>query len=230
MKTKRKNRPRFTRKRVWITFGAVSLIIAFVCVYIIFRSIAATTITHNFSISPAGSGTIKNTTSTLGAYVNCPSDCTQTYNYNATYPITYRAYPAVWNKFLGWERVPSVRAGIDYTTNPFSISRKTNWTFVAKFARMTDQEIINVMIPRYTSSCPILGNVTVEFGDAKGYEAISFYSSGRIIVSPTHKVAIERLLLHELYHIYDYKDNGVINWGESVPPTPQLACMSAVKF
>lgn len=64
---------------------------------------------------------------------------------------------------------------------------------------------------------PILSGVTVSFGDARGYQAISYYQSGRIVVSPTHTASLERILNHEVWHIIDWRDNGRIDWGENVP-------------
>lgn len=65
---------------------------------------------------------------------------------------------------------------------------------------------------------PILAGVTVEFGDAHGYQAISYYQSGRIVISSTHSVSLSRILNHEVWHIIDWRDNGRIDWGENVPP------------
>lgn len=66
--------------------------------------------------------------------------------------------------------------------------------------------------PRY------LSNVTVEFGDANGYQAISYYTIGRIVVSPTHTATLQRILEHEIWHMIDWQDNGAMNWGEAIPP------------
>ncbi len=65
---------------------------------------------------------------------------------------------------------------------------------------------------------PILKGSTVSFGDAKGYQAICYYRSGRIVISNTHKASLERILNHEAWHIIDWRDNGRIDWGENVPP------------
>jgi hypothetical protein len=67
--------------------------------------------------------------------------------------------------------------------------------------------------PRY------LSGVTVSLGAARGYQAISYYTSGRIVVSPTHSASLERILGHEIWHIIDWRDNGRIDWGERVPPS-----------
>lgn len=65
---------------------------------------------------------------------------------------------------------------------------------------------------------PILQGTTVSFGDARGYQAIALYKSGRIVISPTHTASLERILNHEIWHIIDWRDNGRIDWGEQVPP------------
>ncbi|MDO8915939.1 MAG: hypothetical protein Q7W16_07655 [Coriobacteriia bacterium] len=67
--------------------------------------------------------------------------------------------------------------------------------------------------PRY------LSGATVSIGSAKGYQAISYYTSGRIVISPTHRASLERILAHEIWHIIDWRDNGRIDWGERVPPS-----------
>jgi len=66
--------------------------------------------------------------------------------------------------------------------------------------------------PRY------LGNATVEFGNANGYQAISYYTIGRIVISPTHTATLQRILDHEVWHIIDWQDNSQMNWGEAIPP------------
>jgi hypothetical protein len=67
---------------------------------------------------------------------------------------------------------------------------------------------------------PILRGATVEVGDTKGNaQAICYYKSGRIIINPNHTVSLERIINHEIWHIIDWRDNGRIDWGESVPPS-----------
>jgi len=66
--------------------------------------------------------------------------------------------------------------------------------------------------PRY------LSGVTVSIGSARGYQAISYYTTGQIVISPTHRASLERILGHEIWHIIDWRDNGRINWGERIPP------------
>ncbi len=76
------------------------------------------------------------------------------------------------------------------------------------------QSILNGYIAKH----PILAGATASYGDAKGYQAIAYYKSGRIVVSPTHTASLQRIIGHEIWHIIDWRDNGVIDWGENVPP------------
>jgi hypothetical protein len=66
--------------------------------------------------------------------------------------------------------------------------------------------------PRY------LSGVSVSIGNASGYQAVAYYTSGRIVISPSHKASLSRILNHEIWHIIDWRDNGRIDWRESVPP------------
>jgi hypothetical protein len=63
-----------------------------------------------------------------------------------------------------------------------------------------------------------LSGVTVSMGNASGYQAVAYYTSGRIVISPKHKASLERILNHEVWHIIDWRDNGRIDWREKVPP------------
>ncbi len=76
------------------------------------------------------------------------------------------------------------------------------------------EQILAGLIARY----PILAGTTVQYGDARGYQAVAYYRSGRIVISKNHTASLSRILNHEVWHIIDYRDNGKIDWGESVPP------------
>ena len=69
----------------------------------------------------------------------------------------------------------------------------------------------------YVSRYPALAGATVSFGNAHGYQAICYYKSGRIVISPSHTASLSAILAHEVWHIIDWRDNGRIDWGESVP-------------
>jgi hypothetical protein len=64
-----------------------------------------------------------------------------------------------------------------------------------------------------------LDGVTVEMGTTPGgYQAVSYFTRGRILISTRHTASISRILKHEIWHIIDWRDNGKIDWRESVPP------------
>ena len=75
------------------------------------------------------------------------------------------------------------------------------------------QSILN----RYIAKYPVLQGATVTYGDAKGYQAICYYKSGRIVISAAHTRSLETIIAHEVGHILDWRDNGVIDWGENIP-------------
>ena len=77
------------------------------------------------------------------------------------------------------------------------------------------QAILNQYIERY----PILKGTTVEIGDAKGHQAVAYYTLGHIVISPNHSASLERILAHEIWHVIDWRDNGRIDWGENIPPS-----------
>ena len=86
-------------------------------------------------------------------------------------------------------------------------------------APVTDETTqARAILADYIARYPILAGSTVSFGDAKGYQAICYYRSGRIVISTTHTASLERIIGHEIWHIIDWRDNGVIDWGENVPP------------
>jgi hypothetical protein len=74
------------------------------------------------------------------------------------------------------------------------------------------------LLKSYTRKYPILKGSTVTIGDARGHQAICYYQSGRIVISPKRKASLEAIVAHEIWHIIDWRDNGRIDWGESVPP------------
>lgn len=86
-------------------------------------------------------------------------------------------------------------------------------------APVSEQEqaraIVNGLITRnaYLRQAP----VSVTFGDARGYQAITYYTTGQIIVSASHTASLDVILRHECGHIIDWRDNGTIDWGESIP-------------
>ncbi len=76
------------------------------------------------------------------------------------------------------------------------------------------QAILASLKARY----PILRGTTVEYGNARGFQAIAYFQSGRIVISRTHTASLERIIEHEIWHIIDWRDNNRIDWRENVPP------------
>lgn len=69
------------------------------------------------------------------------------------------------------------------------------------------------------SQHPILAGTTVSIGATPGgYQAVAYFKSGRILISPTHKASLRTILRHEIWHVIDWRDNHKIDWGENVPP------------
>jgi len=75
------------------------------------------------------------------------------------------------------------------------------------------QALLDEQIAKY----PILEGVTVSFGDARGHQAIAYYTTGRIVISPNHTAPLEKIIAHEVWHIIDWRTNGKILWGENIP-------------
>jgi len=95
---------------------------------------------------------------------------------------------------------------------PKTVSTKPAATSTDELAEA--RRILAGLIAKY----PILKGTTVSFGDTKGYQAICYYRSGRIVINPNHTVSLSRILNHEVWHVIDWRDNGRIDWGENVPP------------
>ncbi|MHB8966284.1 MAG: hypothetical protein ACYC52_09995 [Coriobacteriia bacterium] len=88
--------------------------------------------------------------------------------------------------------------------------------YVASTSELSSaRSILAGLVAKY----PIPQGTSVSFGDAKGYQAISYYKSGRIVISASHTASLSRILNHEVWHIIDWRDNGRIDWGENVPPS-----------
>lgn len=75
------------------------------------------------------------------------------------------------------------------------------------------QALLDAQIKKH----PILKGTTLSFGDARGHQAVAYYTSGRIVISPNHTASLEEIIAHEVWHIIDWRDNGRIDWGENVP-------------
>ncbi len=76
-------------------------------------------------------------------------------------------------------------------------------------------EVLDGLKARYRS----LDGVTVVLGETpRGEQAVAYYTEGRIVISRSHSVAIEKILAHEIWHIIDWRDNGRLDWHENLPP------------
>jgi len=71
----------------------------------------------------------------------------------------------------------------------------------------TAQEILEKYIRMY----PILAGSTVEYGDARGYQAICYYRVGKIVVSRNHTSDLDAIIRHECLHIVDWRTDGDID-------------------
>jgi hypothetical protein len=105
-----------------------------------------------------------------------------------------------------------------YTSARATSKSSTRSATVTKASTASKLSQAKSILASYISKYPILKGTTVEFGDAKGYQAIAYYKSGRIVISPTHRSSLSAIIGHEIWHIIDWRDNGKIDWGEKVPP------------
>ena len=72
-----------------------------------------------------------------------------------------------------------------------------------------------------------LDGVTVRIGATPNDEqAVAYYTEGEIVISRTHTVGLEKILAHEIWHVIDWRDNGQLDWGESLPPRDQSPYLS----
>lgn len=94
-------------------------------------------------------------------------------------------------------------------------------------AQFTSKQILaQNEVDKYINYCPLLAGTVAEISEnTSGHQAIVYYKSGRIVINPNHTANLQRIVAHEVYHIYDWRDNNVINWGEYLPPSPKPSCM-----
>lgn len=53
-----------------------------------------------------------------------------------------------------------------------------------------------------------LEGVSLSFGETYGYEAISYYKSGYIVINPNHTTSLSTLISHEVNHIIAWRQSG----------------------
>ncbi len=105
---------------------------------------------------------------------------------------------------------PKSASRVSAASQPSATSASSGQTDLARA-----QSILAGLIRKH----PILKGTTVTIGKTPGgYQAVAYYKSGRIVISPNHRSSLERLLNHEIWHVIDWRDNGRIDWYENVPP------------
>jgi hypothetical protein len=110
-----------------------------------------------------------------------------------------------------------VQTASNTTARP--VAATTSATTVTSDSGASEDSRARAILASLISQHPILAGTTVRIGSTPGgYQAVAYYKSGRIVVSPKHTASLERILRHEIWHIIDWRDNGRIDWGESVPP------------
>jgi hypothetical protein len=84
---------------------------------------------------------------------------------------------------------------------------------------VSDTKLANEILRKSAADYRYLDGVTVSIGSTpRGEQAVAYYTESRIVISRTHTVSIEKILAHEIWHIIDWRDNGELDWHESVPP------------
>jgi hypothetical protein len=82
-----------------------------------------------------------------------------------------------------------------------------------------DTRQANKLLADLKSKYRYLDGATVTIGTTpNGEQAIAYYTEGQIVISRTHTVSIDKIVAHEIWHIIDWRDNGRLDWHESVPP------------
>lgn len=82
-----------------------------------------------------------------------------------------------------------------------------------------DAPLATDVLANLSATYRYLDDVSIVFGATPNdAEAVAYYTEGQIVINPAHEVGIERILEHEVWHLIDWRDNGRIDWGESLPP------------
>jgi len=128
----------------------------------------------------------------------------------ATRPATKRSSTKRATTTAAVKRVAVVRKAASTTTAAKSVSVASS---------SSDLSTARSVLASLKATYKYLDGVTVEMGTTPGgYQAVSYYTRGRILISTRHTASISRILKHEIWHIIDWRDNGRIDWRESVPP------------
>lgn len=77
------------------------------------------------------------------------------------------------------------------------------------------RKILRQQIRKY----PILRGARLRIGKTPGgAQAVTYYKRGLIVVNPHHKASLRKIVVHESWHIIDWRINHRIDWGERIPP------------
>ena len=116
-------------------------------------------------------------------------------------------------------RTVSKAAAVRHGTAKKASTKTTTAKVVAKSSSSSAIDTARSVLASLKAKYRYLDGVTVTIGKTPGgYQAVSYYTRGAIVISPTHTATITRILKHEIWHIIDWRDNGKIDWRESVPP------------
>ncbi len=89
---------------------------------------------------------------------------------------------------------------------------------------VSDTRRANEVLGKLKATHRYLDDVTVTVGTTpRGEEAVAYYTSGEIVISRDHTVGIDKILGHEIWHVIDWRDNGQLDWKESLPPANSSA-------
>ena len=82
-----------------------------------------------------------------------------------------------------------------------------------------EQKRVDELMATYARRISGLDGIHVTMGQTpQGEEAVAYYTANQIVIDTEHKVDIEKILAHEIWHIVDFRDNGRLDWGEDLPP------------
>jgi hypothetical protein len=121
-----------------------------------------------------------------------------------------------------WTPTPAHEANATAPSAPLSVSpAAASASGPIPDARDLEQDRMRAdrFLARLKTDHRYLDGVTVVFGDTpKGEQAVAYYTQARIVVNPVHAASVEDILAHEVWHVIDWRDNGRLDWGESLPP------------
>ena len=76
------------------------------------------------------------------------------------------------------------------------------------------------MLERLAARYRHLDGVRVVIGDTPNDEqAVAYYTRGTIVIDRGHDYTIGEILEHEIWHVIDWREDGRLDWGESLPPS-----------